>query len=79
MARTRRTLAHDANPDANPDASDAPDAPPAAGKDDKSNPPDREEEDEACALNNIEALIYRDMIAMYVHILGFKEGAATAL
>ena len=46
MARTRRTLACDTNPDANPDAANAPDAPPAAGKDIESNLPDREEDDE---------------------------------
>jgi hypothetical protein len=65
--------------DANPEAADAPVEPPAAGKDNESNPPNREEEDEARALDNINALIRRDMIAMYARILGFKEGAATAL
>ncbi len=32
-----------------------------------------------CALDNINVLIRRDMIAMYVRVLGFKEGDATAL
>ena len=79
MARTRGALSCDATRDVNPDAADAPDAPPAAGEDNKSNPPNQEEDDEACALDNINALIRRDMIAMYAHVLGFKEGTATAL
>ena len=65
--------------DADPDAADAPDAPPAAGKDDDVNLPDGEEDDEVCALDNIDALICRDMIAMNEHVLGFKEGSATTL
>ena len=65
--------------DDNPKVANAPVQPPAAGEDNESNPPNREEGDEACALDNIDALICRDMIAMYVHVLGFKEGAATAL
>ena len=75
MARTRQTTSRDANTD----AADALGAPPAAGNDDDVNLPNGEEDDEACALDNINALIRRDMIAMYVRVLGFKEGAATAL
>jgi hypothetical protein len=78
MAWTRQTLSRDA--DAN--AADAPDAPPLAGKsggDDDYNLPNGEEEDEAHALGNINALIRTGMMAMYIRVLGFKQGAATAL
>ena len=64
---------------ANPNAANVPVEPPAAGKDDKSDPPDREEDDEAHALDNIGAFIRRDMIVMYARVLGFKEGDVTAL
>ena len=30
-------------------------------------------------LDNLDPIIRRDMIAMYVRVLGFKEGAATTL
>ena len=75
MERTRLLMARDANSN----APDVPVAPPAAGKYNNSNPPDGEEDDEAWALNNINALIRRDMLVMYVRVLGSKEGAATAL
>jgi hypothetical protein len=78
MARTRQTLSRDA--DAN--AANAPDAPPAAGEgsgDNDYNLPNGEEEDEVRALSNIDTLIRIGMIAMYIHVLGFKQGAATAL
>ena len=65
--------------DANHNAADVPDEPPAAGKDNNSNPSNGVEDDEARALNNIDALIRRDMIAMYVRVLRFKVGAVTAL
>ena len=73
MARTCKVMVRDST---NPEVANTPVKPPAAGKDDKSNPPDQ---DESLALNNINALIRRDMIAMYVCVLGFKEGAVTAL
>ncbi len=75
MARTRQIGARDANAN----AANVPDAPPAAGEDGDGNLPDAEEEDEAPALDNINTLIRTDMIAMYVQVLGFKQGAATAL
>jgi hypothetical protein len=65
--------------DATPNAADVPDAPPAAGEDNDSNPLDGEEDDEAHTLNNIDARIRTDMIGMYIRLLRFKEGAATAL
>ena len=78
MARTRQTLSRDA--DAN--AANAPDAPPAAGEgsgDDDYNLPYGEEEVEAHALSNIDTLIHIGMIAMYIRVIEFKQGAATAL
>ena len=77
MARTRQTGV----PDANADVASASDAPPAADKDNDDILPDEEEEEEGRdrGLNNIDVLIRRDMIAVYVCILGFKEGAAAAL
>ena len=78
MVRTRQTLSRDANAN----AAGAPDAPPAAdrdGEDNDANLPDGEEEDEARAIDNINTRIRTDMIAMYARVLGFKEGAATAL
>jgi hypothetical protein len=67
--------------DAGANAAGAPDVPPVANedKDNNANVPDGEEDDEAHALNNIDARIDTDMIAMYIRVLGFKEGAATAL
>jgi hypothetical protein len=75
MARTQQIGTRDANAN----AASAPEAPLVAGKDVIDNLPYGEEEDKACALDNINALIRTDMIAMYVHILGFKKGAAAAL
>jgi hypothetical protein len=72
-------MARDVARDVDPNTANAPDAPPAADKDDDVNLPDREEDDEARALDNIDARIRTDMIAMYICVLGFKEGAATAL
>jgi hypothetical protein len=68
-------MAHDAAPN----TADVPDAPPAAGDDNDSNPPDGEEDDEASALDNIDPRIRTDMTGMYICVLGFKDGAATAL
>jgi hypothetical protein len=75
MASTQQTGARDANAN----AASAPDTPPVAGEDDDDNLPNGEEEDEARALVNIDALIRTGMIAMYIRVLGFKEGAATTL
>jgi hypothetical protein len=50
--------------DADPNAANAPDAPPAAGKDDKSNLPVGEKDDEARTLDNIDTHIQTDMIRM---------------
>ena len=71
MARTRQTLSRDANAN----TVDAPNAPPAAGEgggDDSYNLPDGEEEDEACALGNIDVLIRTGMIVMYIRVLGLN-------
>ncbi len=67
--------------DAGANAAGAPDAPPAADedKDNDVNLPNGEEDDEVCALDNIDACISTDMIAMYIRVLGFKEGAPTTL
>jgi hypothetical protein len=67
--------AHQADPD---DSSNAPSAPDNED-DDKSNPPNQDGDFAPDGLDNLDAIIRRDMIAMYVHVLGFKEGAATAL
>ena len=75
MARTQQIGAHEANAN----VAGAPDAPPVAGEDNDDNLPAGEEEDEARAHDNINALIHTGMIAMYVRVLGFKEGAVTAL
>jgi hypothetical protein len=65
---------------ANPDnSSDAPSAPDNEDDDDESNPPNQDGDFAPDGLNNLNAIICRDMIAMYVRVLGFKEGAATAL
>jgi hypothetical protein len=69
-------MACDAARDVDPDAAVAP---PAADNDNDVNLPDGEEADEARALNNIDVRIRTDMIAMYIRILGFKEGATIAL
>ncbi len=61
--------------DAGANAAGAPDAPPAADedKDNDANLPDREEDDEACALDNIDARIHTDLIAMYIQIQGGRQ------
>ncbi len=78
MAR-RATPARQANPNDSSDAADASDAPSAAGDDNESNPPRQGGDYAPNDLDNLNAIIRRDTIAMYVRILGFKEGAATAL
>ena len=78
MAGTRQTLSRDANTN----AAEEPDAPPVAGEgggDDDYNLPDGEEEDEARTRGSIYTLIRTGMIAMYICVLGFKQGAATTL
>ncbi len=67
--------ARQANPEDNSDAPSAPDN----DDNDKSNPPNQEGDITPDGLDNLDAIIRRDMIAMYVHVLGFKEGAAIAL
>ena len=65
---------------ANPDnSSDAPSAPDNEDDDDESNPPNQDGDFAPDGLDNLDAIIRRDMIAMYVRVLGFKEGAATTL
>jgi hypothetical protein len=88
MARSRRTAtreeveaarARQPDPD---DSSETPSAPEDDDDDDNaaSNPPDQQDGNFAPdGLDNLDAIIRRDMIAMYVRVLGFKEGAATAL
>ena len=84
MARSRRTAtreevaaARQPDPD---DSSEAPSAPKNNDNDAASNPPDQQEGDFAPnGIDNLDAIIRRDMIAMYVRVLGFKEGAATTL
>ena len=68
--------ARQADPD---NSSDAPSAPDNEDDDDESNPPNQDGDFAPDGLNNLNAIICRDMIAMYVRVLGFKEGAATAL
>jgi hypothetical protein len=65
-----------ADPD---DSSDAPTAPDTEDDDNKSNPPNQDGDFAPNGLDNLNAIIHRDMIAMYVRVLGFKEGAVTAL
>jgi hypothetical protein len=88
MARSRRTATHEEvaavrQPDPNNDPDDSSKAPSAPKNDDDdaaSNPPDQQEGDFAPdSLDNLDVIIRRDMIAMYVRVLGFKEGAATTL
>jgi hypothetical protein len=68
--------ARQANPD---NSSDAPSAPDNEDDDDESKPPNQDGDFAPDSLDNLDAIIRRDMIAMYVRFLGFKEGAATAL
>ncbi len=70
----------DATRQANPDnSSDAPSASNNEDDIDESNPPDQDGVIAPDGINNLDAIIRRDMITMYVRVLGFKEGAATAL
>ncbi len=78
MAR-RAALARQANPSDSSDAADAYDASSAAGDDDESNPPKQGGDYAPNNLDNLDTIIRRDMLAMYVPVLGFKEGAAIAL
>jgi hypothetical protein len=75
MAR-EATEARQANPN---NSSDVPSVPNNEDNDDKSNPPNQDGDFAPNNLDNLDAIIRRDMIAMYVRILGFKESAATAL
>jgi hypothetical protein len=68
--------ARQANPD---NSSDMPSGSDNDDNDNKSNPPDQEGDFAPDGLDNLNTIICRDMIAMYVRILGFKEGAATTL
>jgi hypothetical protein len=61
------------------DSSDTPLAPDNEDDDDESNPPNQDGDFAPDGLDNLDAIIRRDMIAMYVRVLGFKEGAATTL
>jgi hypothetical protein len=61
------------------DSSNALSAPDNDDKDNESNPPDQGGDFTPDGLDNLNAIIRRDMIAMYVRALGFKEGAATTL
>ena len=76
MARKTRDAAPQADPD---DSSDAPSTPDNEDNNNKSNPPDQDGDVAPDGIDNLSAIIRRDMIAMYVRVLGFKEGAATAL
>ena len=78
MARSRRTatrkeVAAARQPDPNDDPDDSSKAPSAPENDDDdatSNPSDQQEGDFAPdGLDNLDAIIRRDMIAMYVHVL----------
>ena len=65
-----------------PDPDDSSNAPSTSNNeddDDKSNLPNQDGDFAPDGLDNLDAIIRRDMIAMYVRILGFKEGAATTL
>ena len=86
MVRSRRTATREEVEAARqPDPDDSSEAPSAPEDDDDdnnatSNPPDQQDRDFAPdGLDNLDTIICRDMITMYVRVLGFKEGAATAL
>ena len=87
MARSRRTAtreeveaARQADPDDSSEATSAPEDNDDDDDDAVNNPPDQQDGDYVPdGLNNLDAIIRSDMIAMYVRVLGFKEGAATAL
>ena len=70
MAR-EAAMAREADPDDSADAADASDTPSAAGDDNESNPPDQEGDYAPNDLDNLNAIIRRDMITMYVRVLGF--------
>jgi hypothetical protein len=76
MTREEVAAARQPDPD---NSSKAPSAPENNDDNDASNPPDQEGDFAPNGLDNLNAIIRRDMIAMYVHVLGFKEGAATTL
>ncbi len=76
MAREACDAARQADPD---DSSDAPSTPDNEDDDNKSNPSDQDGDFAPNGLDNLDAIIRRDMIAMYVRVLGFKEGTATTL
>jgi hypothetical protein len=78
MAR-KAAMAREADPDNSSGAADASDAPSAANNDNESNPLDQGGGYAPNDLDNLDAIIRRDMIAMYVRVLGFKESAAIAL
>jgi hypothetical protein len=61
------------------DSSNVPSAPNNDDDDNESNPPNQEGDFAPNGLDNFDAIIRRDMIAMYVRVLRFKEGATTAL
>jgi hypothetical protein len=82
MAMTQETMAGKAAEACQADpnnSSDAPSAPDNEDNDNESNPPNQDGDFATDGLDNLDAIICRDMIAMYVHVLGFKEGALTAL
>ncbi len=76
MAKTRETMAckaaeaRQANPD---NSSDAPTTPDTEDDNNESNPPNQDGDFAPGGLDNLVAIIHRDMIAMYVRVLGFKE------
>ncbi len=76
---TRQEVAAARQPD--PDnSSEAPSVPESDDDAAASNPPNQQEGDfTPDGLDNLDAIIRRDMIAMYVLVLGIKEGAATTL
>ncbi len=75
MAR-EEVAARQPDPD---DSSKAPSAPENDDNNDASNPPNQDRDFAPDGLDNLDTIIRRDMIAMYVHVLGFKEGTATTL
>jgi hypothetical protein len=60
-------------------SSEAPSTPKNDDDHNASNPPNQEGDFALDGLNNLDAIIRRDMITMYVRVLGFKEVAATTL
>ena len=78
MAR-EATMARLADLDNSSDIADASNVPSVASNNNKSNPPNQEGDFASDNLDNLDTIICRDMIAMYVRVLGFKEGAAITL